>query len=103
MDAHFETWRKLFPAIGMKPSDYFRRQCVISTDPEEGSIEAVLREVGDDTVVWASDYPHPDAHFPGAVAKSFDTMKNVSAAAREKIFSSNAARLYGLSSGALGS
>jgi len=96
LDGHVETWGKLLPAVRMKPSDYFRRQCVVSTDPEDGAVEAVLRLVGDDNVVWASDYPHPDAHFPGSVAESLEKMAGVADESRRKIFAANAARLYGI-------
>jgi predicted TIM-barrel fold metal-dependent hydrolase len=47
--------------------------------------------------VWASDYPHPDAHFPGSVDESLGKMAGVPEAARRKIFATNAERLYGLS------
>jgi predicted TIM-barrel fold metal-dependent hydrolase len=96
LDSHFETWRKLLPALRLKPSEYFRRQCVISADPEETAISSVVRHVGDDCIVWASDYPHPDSHFPGAVAKTLEGMRDVSEASRERILAGNAARLYGL-------
>lgn len=96
MDGHFETWRKLLPALRMKPSEYFARQCWISTDPEEDGIAAVLEQIGADSVVWASDYPHPDAHFPGAVAKSRQALAEVSPLVRLKVFATNAARLYAL-------
>lgn len=52
--------------------------------------------MGEDYVVWASDYPHPDATFPGAVTKSLEAMTNLTASARRKIFGANALRLYGL-------
>jgi len=82
----------------MKPSEYFRRQCVVSTDPEDGDgmVEAVARLVGDECLVWASDYPHPDAHFPGGVEESLGKMGGVADAARRRIFAENAARLYGI-------
>jgi predicted TIM-barrel fold metal-dependent hydrolase len=48
-------------ALKMKPSEYFRRQCVISADPDETMTDAVIARVGDDKVIWASDYPHLDA------------------------------------------
>ena len=96
MDGHLETWGKLLPAVRMKPSEYFKRQCVISTDPEDGALEATVRLVGDDCVVWASDYPHPDAHFPGAVSESVKKMAGVPEASRHKIFATNALRLYNL-------
>ena len=96
MDGHLETWGKRLPAVRMKPSEYFKRQCVISTDPEDGAVEAVVHLVGDECVVWASDYPHPDAHFPGAVSESVKKMAGVPEASRHKIFATNALRLYNL-------
>ena len=96
LDGHVETWAKLLPAVRMKPSDYFRRQCFISTDPEDNVVDAVLRHVGDECVVWASDYPHPDAHFPGSVEESLGKMASVGETSRRKIFAENAARLYGI-------
>jgi uncharacterized protein len=96
MDGHVETWGKLLPAVRMKPSEYFRRQCMISTDPEDGAVEAVVHLVGDDCVMWASDYPHPDAHFPGAVTESLEKMARIGEAARRRIFAENAARMYGI-------
>lgn len=96
LDAHFATWRELFPALRLAPSEYFRRQCVVSADPDEASLEAVVRHVGDDCIVWASDYPHPDACFPGAVAKTLDVLRDVPEASRGRILSGNAARFYGI-------
>jgi hypothetical protein len=49
-------------------SDLFARQCVISTDPDDGCAVTTLDAVGADHVLWASDFPHPDAVFPGAPA-----------------------------------
>jgi uncharacterized protein len=96
MDSHWHTWRKLLPALRLAPSDYFKRQCMISTEPDDDVVDAVVQHVGDDYVVWASDYPHPDAHFPGAVTKTLESMSTLSPAARTKILATNAARLYGL-------
>ncbi|HZR84249.1 MAG TPA: amidohydrolase family protein [Candidatus Binatia bacterium] len=96
LDSHFETWRKLLPQLRMKPSEYFRRQCVISTDPEEEAVDAVVRHVGAECIVWSSDYPHPDSHFPGAVAKTLSAMGGIADADRARIFGANACRLYGI-------
>jgi hypothetical protein len=75
---------------------YFRRQCVVSTEPGEQAVDAVVAHVGEDNVVWASDYPHPDATFPGAVTKTLAAVATLSDAARRKILAANAARFYGL-------
>src|SRR2546427_2285744 len=68
MDGHLETWGKLLPAVRMKPSEYFRRQCVISTDPEDGAVEAVGGPGGEPCVGGGSRLPPPHAHLPGGGA-----------------------------------
>jgi predicted TIM-barrel fold metal-dependent hydrolase len=49
-----------------RASALFARQCVISTEADDALTGLVLDRVGADHVVWASDFPHPDALFPGA-------------------------------------
>jgi uncharacterized protein len=53
--------------LSLRPSEYFDRQCVISSDPEDTLASFVIRHVGADHVMWASDFPHPDAAFPDAL------------------------------------
>lgn len=53
--------------LELSPSGYFARQCVISTDPEDALAWWVAGQVGSDHLMWASDFPHPDAVFPGAL------------------------------------
>jgi predicted TIM-barrel fold metal-dependent hydrolase len=52
--------------LALEPSEYFRRQCTICSDPEDTLAQWVMGEVGADRVLWASDFPHPDALFPNA-------------------------------------
>jgi predicted TIM-barrel fold metal-dependent hydrolase len=40
---------------------------VICTDPDDPLAAWVAEEVGADHVMWASDFPHPDALYPEAV------------------------------------
>jgi predicted TIM-barrel fold metal-dependent hydrolase len=53
--------------LSLSPSEYFARQCAISTDPEDPLAPFTASVVGADHLVWASDFPHPDAEFPGAL------------------------------------
>lgn len=53
--------------LPLRPSEYFARQCVISSDPEDTLASFTIGQVGADHVMWASDFPHPDAEFPGAL------------------------------------
>lgn len=57
-------------ALSLEPSEYFARQCAISCDPEDQLATWTIGQVGADHVLWASDFPHPDARFPDA-ADSF--------------------------------
>ena len=54
--------------LSRAPSEYFARQCVISSDPDDPLCAWVVGEVGADHVLWASDFPHPDALYPEAAA-----------------------------------
>ena len=41
-------------------TDYFRRQCFVSGDPDETVAPFTIDEVGSHCFMWATDYPHPD-------------------------------------------
>jgi len=94
MDEHFEHWGYTLPSLQRRPSDVFRAQCFISTDPEEEAVAATVQYVGEDCVVWASDYPHPDAIFPGAPRATLAN-PHMSAAQKRKVLVDNGRRLYG--------
>ena len=54
-------------SLPLRASEYFARQCVISCDPEDRLVAHTVSVVGADHVMWASDFPHPDATYPHAV------------------------------------
>jgi predicted TIM-barrel fold metal-dependent hydrolase len=98
LDHHYEVFRWDVPALTMKPSEYFRRQCYISFDPDESTLAFTARHplVGAERIVWASDYPHPDAKFPGVVAELQEATAPLDEAARGRILGLNARQLYHL-------
>jgi uncharacterized protein len=55
-----ETILKHTLDIKLRASDYFRRQCFISCDPDETAAPLIVDHVGADCFIWATDYPHPD-------------------------------------------
>lgn len=95
MDGHAETWSHKLD-IGMKPSEYFRRQCFISMDPDDHCAPGLLRDVGTECVVWASDYPHTDHDFPGAVSETLKILEAGPPGAAQQVLDTNPRRLYGL-------
>jgi predicted TIM-barrel fold metal-dependent hydrolase len=98
LDHHYEIFRWDVPWLGMKPSEYFRRQCWISFDPDESTLAFTANHplVGADRIIWASDYPHPDAKFPGVVHELDEATESLTAAQRAAIFGNNARAVYGL-------
>lgn len=94
MDHHHERLGWLIPECKLPPSEYFRRQCHISVDPDEKTIPAVVELVGEDYILWASDYPHFDCTFPGAVDELREA--KVPPKVLNKILGENAVRFYHL-------
>ena len=79
--------------MSLKPSEYFQRQCFIACDGDEGTLNLVAEYMDGENIVFNTDYPHPDAPFPGAVDKFLaQPLKDDH---RRKILWDNSVRLYG--------
>jgi predicted TIM-barrel fold metal-dependent hydrolase len=95
MDDHYEKMGRFAPWLKKKPSEYFRTQCFISLDANDGRLMKSLVELGvEDCIVWGSDYPHFDCTFPGVLQEVRESVAGLSARAQQKIIGENAARLY---------
>lgn len=96
LDEQAETFGGFCPEMRLKPSEYFARQCWISYEVDEPTLPALLPFIGEDRVVWGSDYPHHDATFPGAVDAIERTISSLGQLQRTKVLGSNASVLYKL-------
>ncbi len=96
MDGHFENWSHHLHGVKHKPSEYFQRQCFISMDPDDEGAPSVLEQVGDECMVWDSDYPHTDHPFPGVIKSTLDILARAPSGTAQKVLSTNALRLYDL-------
>jgi predicted TIM-barrel fold metal-dependent hydrolase len=98
LDHHAEIFSWDVPGLKLRPSEYFRRQCWISFDPDESTLafHANSPLVGAERIIWASDYPHPDAKFPGVVEELDEAMRGLRDEQRAQIAGQNAAALYRL-------
>jgi uncharacterized protein len=47
-------------------TELFDAHCVISTEADDDCVGMVVEWMGPEYVMWASDFPHPDAVYPGA-------------------------------------
>jgi len=98
LDHHAEIFRWDVPDLKMKPSDYFKRQGWISFDTDEHALQFSANDplVGADRIIWASDFPHPDAKYPDTVKELIENTAQLSPAQQQRIHGENARELYGL-------
>ena len=76
-----------------KPSDYLKsRNIFISCEAEERLLPATLDIIGEDIVVFASDFPHWDTEFP-ANLEHLRNRQDLSDSQKEKILGLNARKL----------
>ena len=78
------------------PSEYFRRQCWISFDPDETTIPEMVKHCGADKFIWASDFPHFDAS-PKAVEETKEAISSLPQSDQQLILGGNVAQVYNLS------
>jgi predicted TIM-barrel fold metal-dependent hydrolase len=84
------------PEMRLLPSEYFARQCWVSFEIDEPTLPALVPHIGEDRIVWGSDYPHHDSTFPGAIKALRDTIAPLDEAVQQKILGDNARALYRL-------
>jgi len=96
LDEKAEVLRALLPAPPkLKPSDYIRRNCWFVAEPEERTIGAMLELVGEDRILWGSDYPHVDSTLaaPQLIRRS---LADLPPARQAAVLGENARALFGL-------
>jgi predicted TIM-barrel fold metal-dependent hydrolase len=86
-----EKWGFAAAPLPHEPTEYFMRQCFVSCEPDERTLPQVVAGIGDDNIIFASDYPHPDAIFPGVVAALADR-EDLSHETKTKILATNPVR-----------
>ena len=79
----------------MKPSDYFRRNGM-TTYQQESCISDVVHLVGEDNIMWATDYPHQDCLFPDSRRIIEEQLGGLAEATKLKIICGNAVKFYHL-------
>jgi len=96
LDEHHEVLGNQVPALHTTPSELLKReQLYFSCEADETELAHVIETIGDDWIVFASDYSHFDSRFPGA-AKPIIENQQLSDPSKRKILNDNARRLYPL-------
>lgn len=80
--------------LELTPQEYFKRQCAVAADADEPSIKYVVDYIGDNYIVFNTDYPHPDA--PATPEPLRNMMEQpLSDESKRKILWDNSVRIYG--------
>jgi 5-carboxyvanillate decarboxylase len=100
---HFWLWRLDYmnknaqnrgsaPRLKLTPSEYFKRNFVITTSGQEShlALDYSIKALGVDNILWAIDYPYQ----PTTPAVKFMDTAPVSDAEREKLYHGNAERIF---------
>jgi predicted TIM-barrel fold metal-dependent hydrolase len=77
--------------VSMKPSEYFKRQCWISIEPDEPCLLQLLKDPGADRLVFGTDYPHVDHQL-----NAMDLLSRViDESSKQQILSASPLNLFG--------
>jgi predicted TIM-barrel fold metal-dependent hydrolase len=96
IDEHLElAGANEFPELTMSATEYFKRNCWISSECEDRFVADVIRWMGDDHIVYETDFPHPDSKYPHATEHFLGLPSDlVSDESKRKILWDNAVDLY---------
>jgi len=95
MDEQVEAFPLERRWLSLLPSEYFRRQCYVSFEPDEWNLASAAEFLGTDRLLWASDYPHPE-YRPGVVDELRSRLAPLLPAQRDRILGQNAIDCYSL-------
>ncbi len=91
-----ENAPKLRESLSLSPAEYFQRQIYATMWFERTDLPSLVRAVGEDNILFETDFPHPTCLYPNPLGSANENMRELSATARNKILGGNAARLYHL-------
>ncbi len=94
MDFEYEDQYKDLP-LKMRPSEYWRRQCKATFQYDRVGTK-LIDEMGVETLMWGSDYPHPDGVWPESAKYISEQFKHLPDDVTRKMTCENAGRFYGL-------
>lgn len=82
-------------SMKQRPSHYFKNNVWVVFDPDERSIDSQCDLLGEDKVLWGSDYPHIDSHID-APQRIRASVAGLSETRRRAVLGENARALFRL-------
>ena len=97
MDDEYAKRSSEAPALKKKPSEYIRSgKIYFSCEADEWLLGPAVKLIGENQIVYASDFPHWDHSYPASIDEIRDR-GDLTDLQKRKILGENARRLYGLS------
>jgi len=94
LDQKYQYFRELTATqLELKPSEYIKRNCYFCAEPEERTIGAMLELVGEDRILWGSDFPHIDSNMQ-APQRIRAAVADLTPERQQAVLGNNAARLF---------
>jgi len=95
LDEHWEwTGAADAPGLDRAPSEFFRSNCFLGVEADEGPVKYYVDWFGDDNLVFSTDYPHGDSKYPDSVQEFLGLP--IPDETKRKILWDNWCRLYGM-------
>jgi len=95
LDEHWEQYGDQWaPALDQPPSYYFKRQCYASVECDEEPAKYAIDYLGNERLVFSTDFPHVDTKYPKAVERFLELP--FSEDDKRKILWDNCATYYGM-------
>jgi uncharacterized protein len=82
--------------LSRRPWEYFKDHFWCTFWFESVAPKLLLETIGEDKVLFETDFPHPTSLYPGVQEHIVDTLGGYSYETRKKVLQSNAAKLYNL-------
>jgi len=84
------------PDLRRPPVEYFEESFFVAARGDEKTLPAVVESMGDENLLFNTDYPHPDGTWPWGIQSLID--QPLSSLSQRKIFADNAVRAFVLES-----
>ena len=88
--------------LELKPSEYFRRQIYTSFWFEAKGLPHSVELLGDQNIMFETDFPHPACLYPDAGKKALERVAPLPEQSQRRLLFENVVNLYRLPTSALG-
>ena len=82
--------------LSLRPKEYFKRQVYASFWFEQWGPLHAIEELGEDNVMFETDFPHPTCLYPETQTRITETFEQMNPRVRRKVLHDTAARVYNL-------